>query len=97
MKADTESFVKLQTIYREKARQDVASVQIRVTGLLTSLGLLTDRIGREEIERFCKNFQFIRVIRYTSMEAEYTRKGDFPVLSLFLQINNDRISVETTR
>lgn len=78
MKADTESFVKLQTIYREKARQDVAHVRSRVSGLLSALALPLDRVPDQQIEAFCKNVQFIRAIRFTSLQEEYKpSRGSF--------------------
>ncbi|KAI9347199.1 amyloid beta precursor protein binding protein 1 [Zopfochytrium polystomum] len=71
MKADTESYVHLQTIYRQKARQDCARVQERVGALLTGLGRAVDSIAAEEIERFCKNGLNLKLFRYRSLAQEY--------------------------
>ncbi|KAJ3037594.1 NEDD8-activating enzyme E1 regulatory subunit [Rhizophlyctis rosea] len=74
MKADTESFVTLQTIYRTKAREDSKAVQRRVAALLTSVGRPSDAIAADEIDMFCKYSAHLKVIRYRSLQEEYTPK-----------------------
>ncbi|KNC99936.1 uncharacterized protein SPPG_05308 [Spizellomyces punctatus DAOM BR117] len=71
MHADTESYVKLQTIYRTKAREDCAAVKERVKSILVSSGRSQDAVSEEEIERFCKNAAYLKVIRYRSLKEEY--------------------------
>ncbi|CAG8628129.1 5614_t:CDS:2, partial [Paraglomus occultum] len=71
MKAYTQSYVNLQNIYRQKARQDVTVVHARVNKILSSLGRPADSISNEEIESFCKNAAYIEVIRYRSLQEEY--------------------------
>ncbi|KAJ3103065.1 NEDD8-activating enzyme E1 regulatory subunit [Phlyctochytrium planicorne] len=71
MKADTETYVKLQTVYREKARQDAQSIKKRVVALLASIDRSSDAIPFEEIERFCKNASLLLLIRYRSIGEEY--------------------------
>ena len=62
MKATSADYVKLQTIYKSKARADVAEVTeiVRKTELSRSEkdGLITD----SEIESFCKNASYVRVL-----------------------------------
>ncbi|KAJ3225897.1 NEDD8-activating enzyme E1 regulatory subunit [Clydaea vesicula] len=71
MKSDTTSYVELQTIYKNKAKQDVASVNNYLLEILNNLGKPKDSIPLEEVERFCKNANFLRVIKYRSLNDEY--------------------------
>ncbi|KAJ3411946.1 NEDD8-activating enzyme E1 regulatory subunit [Chytridiales sp. JEL 0842] len=70
MKADTESFVSMQTIYRKKAKEDIQKVTERVHALLSSVDKSADSVPLEEIERFCKHGDLVRVIRYRSLAEE---------------------------
>ncbi|KAI8920822.1 NEDD8-activating enzyme E1 regulatory subunit [Powellomyces hirtus] len=70
MHADTESYIRLQTIYRSKAREDAAAVSERVANLLASIGSSPSRISAQEIEMFCKNAGYLHVIRYRSLAEE---------------------------
>ncbi|KAG0095152.1 NEDD8-activating enzyme E1 regulatory subunit [Podila epicladia] len=71
MKAQTDSYVTLQNIYKTKAKQDVQEVVIRVKSLLERLGLASDTIAVQEVETFCKFSAFLKVIRYRSIADEY--------------------------
>ncbi|KAG0323216.1 NEDD8-activating enzyme E1 regulatory subunit [Dissophora globulifera] len=71
MKAQTDSYVTLQSIYKTKAKQDVQEVSKVVESLLSSLGLAAGSISQQEIETFCKFSAFLKVIRYRSLEEEY--------------------------
>ncbi|CAG8565652.1 5552_t:CDS:2 [Acaulospora colombiana] len=71
MKAYTSGYVALQTVYRQKAKQDVAIIRTRVDDILRSIGRTTDSIHDEEIDVFCKNAAYIKVIRYRSLQEEY--------------------------
>ncbi|KAJ3052499.1 NEDD8-activating enzyme E1 regulatory subunit [Rhizophlyctis rosea] len=73
MKSDTESFVVLQTIYKTKAKEDVQSVQRRVSQLLTSVGKSADSIPQGYVDAFCKYSAHLRVIRYRSLREEYEK------------------------
>lgn len=44
-----------------------------VDTVLESLGLAPGSIASEEIETFCKYSAFLKVIRYRSLEDEYTQ------------------------
>ncbi|KAL2920288.1 hypothetical protein HK105_200361 [Polyrhizophydium stewartii] len=72
MKSDTDSFVKLQQIYRAKAREDTALVRAHLDHILVAVGRSTDSISDELVDRFCKNSSALAVIRYRSLEDEYT-------------------------
>ncbi|OAJ39393.1 hypothetical protein BDEG_23244 [Batrachochytrium dendrobatidis JEL423] len=87
MKADTESFVKLQQIYRSKAREDQAQLRVHLDAILTMLGRVPESICNDQVELFCKNASSLHVMRYRSIEQEYTDKysdhfqelyGDYP-------------------
>ncbi|KAJ3293051.1 hypothetical protein BCR33DRAFT_664309 [Rhizoclosmatium globosum] len=67
MKSDTESFVKLQTIFRDKAHKDVAKVHAIASNL--SVGATGPSL--EETARFCKNARNLVLIRTSTIESEY--------------------------
>ncbi|CAG8506643.1 7372_t:CDS:10 [Diversispora eburnea] len=71
MKSDTTGYITLQTIYRQKAKEDAAAVRARVNDILISIGRTTDFIQDEEINSFCKHAAYIKVIRYRSLQEEY--------------------------
>ncbi|KAF9938994.1 NEDD8-activating enzyme E1 regulatory subunit [Mortierella alpina] len=73
MKAQTDSYVTLQSIYKSKAKHDVQEVSKIVEHLLESLGLASGSISLQEIESFCKYSAFLKVIRYRSLEQEYNQ------------------------
>ncbi|KAI8911111.1 hypothetical protein EDD86DRAFT_204419 [Gorgonomyces haynaldii] len=62
MKADTDSFVALQTVYRQKAQEDITKLKQLIQG---------NAIPDEDIQRFCKNCSLLQVIDYNSLENEY--------------------------
>ncbi|KAI9596629.1 NEDD8-activating enzyme E1 regulatory subunit [Syncephalis fuscata] len=71
MKADTERYVALQQIYRQKAQSDYQAVQRYARHYLTQLNLPIEQIDNEEILTFCKHSAFLQVIRYRSLSDEY--------------------------
>ncbi|KAF9968073.1 NEDD8-activating enzyme E1 regulatory subunit [Mortierella alpina] len=73
MKAQTDSYVTLQSIYKTKAKHDVQEVSKIVEHLLESLGLASGSISLQEIESFCKYSAFLKVIRFRSLEQEYNQ------------------------
>uniref|UniRef100_A0A8C8HUM5 NEDD8-activating enzyme E1 regulatory subunit n=1 Tax=Oncorhynchus tshawytscha TaxID=74940 RepID=A0A8C8HUM5_ONCTS len=60
MIADSEKFINLQNVYREKAMQDASVVSKHVESLLQSVG------------KVCKNAAFLRVVRCRSLAEEYS-------------------------
>jgi len=68
MKATSEEYIKLQNIYKSKARADVAEVteMVRVTEL--SLGRRRGPVPDSEIESFCKNVAHVRVLTNANRE-----------------------------
>ncbi|KAI1313843.1 NEDD8-activating enzyme E1 regulatory subunit [Mortierella claussenii] len=73
MKAQTDSYVTLQSIYKAKAKEDVQNVSKNVEALLEPLGRAPGSISLQEIESFCKYSAFLKVIRYRSLEEEYSQ------------------------
>uniref|UniRef100_A0A4W5MQR9 NEDD8-activating enzyme E1 regulatory subunit n=1 Tax=Hucho hucho TaxID=62062 RepID=A0A4W5MQR9_9TELE len=65
MIADSEKFINLQNIYREKAMQDASVVSKHVESLLQSVGKVCETL-------FCKNAAFLRVVRCRSLAEEYS-------------------------
>lgn len=63
MKATSAGYIKLQTIYKSKARSDVSEVTHIVRNLESSLGRKSQpEIPASEIEQFCKNASYVRVL-----------------------------------
>jgi amyloid beta precursor protein binding protein 1 len=60
MKAQSEVYVRLQNIYKAKARQDVAEVK-----KLVELHPRGGEVDLQEIETYCKNAAFIKLIQST--------------------------------
>ncbi|KAM4614145.1 NEDD8-activating enzyme E1 regulatory subunit isoform 2-T2 [Discoglossus pictus] len=71
MIADSDKFVKLQNIYREKAKKDATEVENFVSKLLLSVGRPPESISEREIRLFCKNSAFLRVVGCRSLAEEY--------------------------
>ncbi|XP_031558271.1 NEDD8-activating enzyme E1 regulatory subunit-like [Actinia tenebrosa] len=71
MTADSKSYIFLQNIYQEQAKQDVAAVTQRVHSILSSIGKSADSIPENEIKIFCRNAYFLQVVRCRSLAEEY--------------------------
>uniref|UniRef100_A0A673A857 NEDD8-activating enzyme E1 regulatory subunit n=1 Tax=Sphaeramia orbicularis TaxID=375764 RepID=A0A673A857_9TELE len=71
MIADSQKFINLQNVYREKAMQDAAAVSKHVEYLLQSVGKSPENIPEKDIKLFCKNASFLRVVRCRSLAEEY--------------------------
>ncbi|XP_063689170.1 NEDD8-activating enzyme E1 regulatory subunit-like [Bolinopsis microptera] len=63
MTADSQSFVALQTLYRDKAASDAEVVAGYVQGFLNKFDLPSQFVSRDLINKFSKNSGFIRVVR----------------------------------
>uniref|UniRef100_A0A673H6L4 NEDD8-activating enzyme E1 regulatory subunit n=1 Tax=Sinocyclocheilus rhinocerous TaxID=307959 RepID=A0A673H6L4_9TELE len=72
MIADSDKFIKLQNVYRDKAMKDAAVVSKHVEALLQSVGKPPESISEEEIKLFCKSAAFLRVVRCRSLAEEYS-------------------------
>ncbi|KAG7473585.1 hypothetical protein MATL_G00097440 [Megalops atlanticus] len=72
MFADSEKFIKLQNVYREKAMQDALIVSKHVESLLQSVGKAPEGISEQDIKLFCKSAAFLRVVCCRSLAEEYS-------------------------
>lgn len=72
MKADTESFIELQKLYHSKALLDIEWMKSRVFQICDTLGIPSDNIPADLIERFCKNSASLSVFRTSSLNQEYS-------------------------
>ncbi|KAM0348768.1 hypothetical protein ACHAPU_004207 [Fusarium lateritium] len=63
MKAQSNVYIKLQNIYKERARQDVAHVLQTVRSIPGG-----DDVDLEQVELFCKNARFIKLINTSENE-----------------------------
>lgn len=71
MTADTVGFVKMQKIYREKAKQDIEVFHGLLKKTLEKVNRPADSITREQVETFCKNSRNLKVIRGSSLQNIY--------------------------
>lgn len=69
MKAQSKVYIQLQNIYKTKARKDVAEVLKTVK---QSPG--GENVDPEEVERFCKNAAFVKLINTGSIGADHLAK-----------------------
>uniref|UniRef100_A0A8C3HDE9 NEDD8-activating enzyme E1 regulatory subunit n=1 Tax=Chrysemys picta bellii TaxID=8478 RepID=A0A8C3HDE9_CHRPI len=71
MIADSGKFIKLQNVYREKAKKDAAAVGNHAAKLLQSIGKAPESISQKELKLLCSNSAFLRVVRCRSLSEEY--------------------------
>ncbi|XP_030438152.1 NEDD8-activating enzyme E1 regulatory subunit isoform X3 [Gopherus evgoodei] len=71
MIADSGKFIKLQNVYREKAKKDAAAVGNHAAKLLESIGKAPESISQKELKLLCSNSAFLRVVRCRSLSEEY--------------------------
>ena len=71
MFSDSERFIKLQNIYREKAGQDAEMIQRKVHQVLESLGRPSESITETEIKRFCREARFLKIQRGSNLTDEF--------------------------
>ncbi|CAD5119102.1 DgyrCDS7747 [Dimorphilus gyrociliatus] len=70
MTSDSDSFIRLQQVYRNKASKDVEAVNKHLQNVVSNLSIPCI-ISEAEIRNFCKNAAFLRVLRYRSISEEY--------------------------
>lgn len=58
MKAESAVYIKLQSLYKAKARQDASEVMSTVRTLEGGIG-----VAQAEVELFCKNAKFIKLVQ----------------------------------
>uniref|UniRef100_A0AAR2LKR2 NEDD8-activating enzyme E1 regulatory subunit n=1 Tax=Pygocentrus nattereri TaxID=42514 RepID=A0AAR2LKR2_PYGNA len=72
MIADSDKFISLQNVYREKALQDAAVVAKHIQSHLQAVGKPPESISEQDVKLFCKNAAFLRVVRCRSLAEEYS-------------------------
>ncbi|KAL0476307.1 E1 ubq [Acrasis kona] len=70
MHADTDRYIKLQTLYRRKARNDVNSVRTHLGQLLKTHGKQSESISDSDLKDFCKNACYLRALHFRSYQDE---------------------------
>jgi hypothetical protein len=63
MKAQSADYIRLQNVYKAKARQDAAEVLATVRAEEQRLGRTDNLAAEAEVEAFCREAAFIRVFR----------------------------------
>ncbi|GIX87298.1 NEDD8-activating enzyme E1 regulatory subunit [Caerostris extrusa] len=71
MTSDTQSYIKLQNIYKAKAEEDAHTIYVKVQQLLSNLGKPPNFISEQEVKIFCKNSHCLRVLHGRSIRDEY--------------------------
>lgn len=72
MIADSDKFINLQNVYREKAMQDAAVVAKHIESHLQAVGKPAESISEQDIKLFCKSAAFLRVLHCRSLSEEYS-------------------------
>lgn len=76
MKATSSGYAKLQSVYKAKAKEDLAWVQNQVQQICTDLGIENGSgkfIDEEAVTVFVKNCPFVKVVKGRKMRDEYER------------------------
>ncbi|EWC45485.1 hypothetical protein DRE_00884 [Drechslerella stenobrocha 248] len=71
MKAESKDYIRLQNVYKSKARADLAVVVDLVRSLLSGLGKDQESISESEVETFCKHASYAKLITGRSLRSEY--------------------------
>ncbi|XP_041048459.1 NEDD8-activating enzyme E1 regulatory subunit isoform X1 [Carcharodon carcharias] len=71
MIADSTRFIRLQNVYREKAKEDASVISDYVTEILESIGRPPETISEKDIWLFCRNAAFLRLVRCRSLAEEF--------------------------
>ena len=90
MKADTERYVALQTVYRAKGKRDLEVMRQWVQSALQSAQLPKDYVQDEVLETFCKNAAYLKCIRYRTITQEYQETPRVEEISALLVISFKR-------
>jgi amyloid beta precursor protein binding protein 1 len=74
MTSDTERYVKLQSIYRRKAREDMNVIKKYVDEKLEQVGRKAGSIEEYILRDFCKNIHYVRCFHFKSIQDELDPK-----------------------
>ena len=78
MKAQSNIYVQLQNIYKAKAREDVQEVLETVRAHPHGKGIKV-----EEVEAFCKNAAFIKLIQGSDQTTDLQKIASMSIIPLF--------------
>jgi NEDD8-activating enzyme E1 regulatory subunit len=79
MKAQSADYIELQNIYKSKARRDIQAVTTLVREIEKQYSL-SNPVDEREIEVFCKNAQYMRLIRGKEDSSILTKRtGIYPL------------------
>lgn len=70
MQSDTERYVKMQSLFRKKARADMEIVKKYMKEFLIQVGKPEDSIPEMDLKEFCKNACYLRAVHFRSLEQE---------------------------
>ncbi|EMR08951.1 hypothetical protein PNEG_02730 [Pneumocystis murina B123] len=90
MKSDSESYIKLQNVYRQKAQEDYECVRKYVQDILLSISQPMSKISDDKIKFFCKQCKYMRILRYRSLKEEY-RSPDLKLIKSSFSTPDDLI------
>ena len=79
MKAQSADYIRLQSVYKAKARQDAAEVLAAVRAEEQRLGRTDNPTSEAEVEAFCKEAAFVRVFRGERLPVPCGGEGGFEV------------------
>eukprot|EP01080_Neovahlkampfia_damariscottae_P007628 gene7628-11950_t len=90
MTSDTSRYIKLQSVFRRKAREDAAVVKSYCDKELEKFGR---KISEQDVKEFCKNIYYIRQFSFKSIEDELdSKKIDSDILKYELTDSNSTMS-----
>merc|ERR1719192_1313071 len=84
---NSESYVKLKSIYKARAQKDYDLIKGYLEKRLEELKKEKTAIKEEVIERFVKNVRHLKVVRTRSMEEEYTKPNTEEYDELFMDMS----------
>ena len=70
MMSSSDLYIDLQRVYQTKARDDAQVVMEHVNQLLASVGRSEHSVSEREVQLFCRNSAFLRVVRTRSISQE---------------------------
>jgi len=74
MTSDSQRYIALQNVYREQASKDAEHVYRHAQVLLKERGWSSDLVTENDVKLFCKHSAELRLIRGTSLAAEFDTK-----------------------
>lgn len=76
MHSSTESYIKLQNLYRAQHRHDLESFQTSLRAVLADIGLPADTIDPSEVEAFVRNTNGVAVVKGSPLSERRKIAGE---------------------